>query len=554
LDGNRIERAKHPAIQPLANAAAAVSQAWRRFWLAPEDPIKVCLLRWLAGGMILYTHLVWSIDLADFFSSTGWQSAELVRELQRDEWAASLWWLVGDSQLWLFHLSCVAVLLMFWIGLFTRATSILTYLIVVSYANRAPLAMFGLDQINTLLALYLCLGPCGAVLSVDSWRRRRRAKRQPAKRQPAKRLRPLRPSPFARLSARLIQCHLCIIYFWAGIAKLQGESWWSGAALWRVASNFEYQQADLTWIVHVPWLFQAVTLATWAWEVSFPFLVWRPWLRPWMLLVGAGMHLGIGLFCGMWTFGLVMIFTYVAFLKPRHVHWVLQRAGIHPGGPSPQRDRRPRGLRPLPASPPQGPLPEPSPDPNNDEQVLEPVSLVSGSGGLLRPPAPAGRQALVDPPGPGVVMPDLPRADDLVVFLDSSARRRCAMIAKLDRVGFRCLGVDAWPETIHICRALRPRAVLFTVGLPASELYHWVRLVEDACPRLILIGLAEHPHRFKQHDRSSPHWIKLPAKLETILAVLHPEECLGEPRDVDDSLPSEDARQQPMFPHGVKPR
>ena len=87
----------------------------------------------------------------------------------------------------------------------------------MSYANRiTPGAYFGLDKINCMLALYLIFGPCGARYSIDRlWRLRRGNTEVPA-------------SSTANLAIRLIQVHMCIIYLFSGIAKMQGEPWVTG--------------------------------------------------------------------------------------------------------------------------------------------------------------------------------------------------------------------------------------------------------------------------------------------------------------------------------------
>ncbi len=42
---------------------------WNRFWFSPADPATLGLVRILAGAMLFYTHLVWTLDLAGFFGS-----------------------------------------------------------------------------------------------------------------------------------------------------------------------------------------------------------------------------------------------------------------------------------------------------------------------------------------------------------------------------------------------------------------------------------------------------------------------------------------------------
>jgi hypothetical protein len=86
--------------------------------------------------------------------------------------------------------------------------------------------------------------------------------------------------------------------------------------MWRVIANEEYQTMDLTWMAWVPWLPFLIAHVTIAWEVFFIVLVWNPKFRPLMLFIGVLMHLGIGAFLGMWTFGLIMAFAYLAFSDP----------------------------------------------------------------------------------------------------------------------------------------------------------------------------------------------------------------------------------------------
>lgn len=291
--------------------ALAVTQ-WDRFWFQARDAYSLAVLRLLAGGMLLYSHLVWGKELEAFFGAAGWNNAGVVQALQSDSYAMSFWWYVPDSWLMPVHVVCCLVLAMFFLGAFTRITSVLAFVISVSYANRAMLANYGLDQIITVLVLYLTLAPCGQYLSIDAWRRRwatGQANR-------------IQPSVMANVSCRLVQCHLCVMYLFAGTSKLQGISWWNGDAVWETLANYEYQSWDLTFLAAFPFVTHVATHLTVAWEISFSALVWNRYLRPFVLLIGSSMHLGIGMFLGMWTFGLAMMFGYVTFVPSSRL-WYL---------------------------------------------------------------------------------------------------------------------------------------------------------------------------------------------------------------------------------------
>jgi hypothetical protein len=309
----------------------SVYRPWRRFWFEPADPTPLGVMRILFGGMILYTHIVWGLNLEGFFGAHGWQGATLVRALQADQFAWSFWWWIPTGLHFAAHLVCLAILAMFMLGAFTPVTSVLAYLITISYASRAPMTNYGLDQINGFAALYLAIGPSGRTLSIDRWRERFRAAREKLSHGAQPVIPPVRPSARANLALRLVQVHLGVIYVFACLSKLQGESWWNGTAIWQAVANLEYQSRDMTWLAWYPWLVNLLTHATIAWEMTFWALVWRPLLRPFVLLGGVAIHLGIGAFMGMWTFGLAMIFTYVAFLPGKAMSAVISKAAIKVG-------------------------------------------------------------------------------------------------------------------------------------------------------------------------------------------------------------------------------
>ena len=320
-----IEHRRRRPVGRLDEAVYDTYQRWVGFWFSPADPAPLGLMRILVGGMLIYSHLVWGLDLPAFLGSDGWNSAELVREIQKDQWNSSFWWAVPAESMQTVHWWCIGILVLFWIGFCTRVTSVLAFAIHVSYCQRAAMSNFGLDQIGGILLMYLMIGPCGAVYSFDSLWRRFRLRRQAMRNGRLEYDSSAPPSSSAGLALRLIQVHYCVIYFFAATGKLQGESWWNGEALWRAFANYEYQSADMTWLAWYPEVLQLMTHLAILWELSFAYLVWVRPLRPLVLTLGILIHLGIGAFMGMWTFGLMMIFGYIAFLKPETVRAVVER-------------------------------------------------------------------------------------------------------------------------------------------------------------------------------------------------------------------------------------
>lgn len=308
-------------VDYLRELTAAAVNGWNRFWFTPGDIATLAVLRICAGAMLFYTHLVWTKELDAFFGPAGYIPTEAAQTFYGDSFPYAfsyLWSLTSPTALWSAHLAGLVVSAMFTVGLFTRVTGVLNFLVAVSYANRAVGALFGLDQINVMLATYLMLAPCGDAYSVDRLLAARRAGRL---------LPAAAPTVSATIATRLIQLHMCIIYFFAGLGKLQGESWWYGDALWGAAANLEYQTVDLTWLAYYPTLTAALTQGTAYWELFFCVLVWPRITRPLTMFVALPLHLSIGICMGLMTFGLIMPVGVMSFVDPRFMRRLVECCG-----------------------------------------------------------------------------------------------------------------------------------------------------------------------------------------------------------------------------------
>jgi hypothetical protein len=288
--------------------------AWNRFWFVPRDPVVLAVMRICTGWMLVYTHAVWTLELETFVGLGGIFGPEYSDGFHGASpfaWTHFAWF-DGSGWLWGSHFVALAVMVLFTLGCWTRVTGLLSLFFVISYAHRASGALFGLDQINSFLTLYLAISPCGAMWSVDAWRRRRKGVAEAG------------TSVMATVATRLIQLHLCVVYLFAGLGKLQGPTWWDGTAIWGAIASYEYQTVDLTFLAHWPLLINLITLVTLGWEVSYAFLVWPRLTRPVWLAMAVAVHLGIGICMGMLTFGLIMVVGNIAFVEPE---WIRRQVG-----------------------------------------------------------------------------------------------------------------------------------------------------------------------------------------------------------------------------------
>ena len=305
----------------LADLGRGTARGWDDFFFRPADPTAVGVIRLGVGLLLLWNYAVLGLDLHAFLGSTGWAGTEPLAMLAQDRWSWSLWSIVPDSLLIPAYAACLGVLLMFTVGLWSRATAVLAWLIVVSTIRRAPVMHYGGDIAVSMVTLYLAAtGSSGQAVSLDRFLSRWRATRQAVRR--PRIARPLggpdgdgtpRPTVSANLCLRLIQLHLCLIYGLAGLAKLQYPIWWEGWAFGSLLGYAEFRPIDLTWLARWPMLLMALSHGALALEILYPVLVWPGKLRPLIIGLTMGLHAGIGATMGLYEFAMAMMLANLAF-------------------------------------------------------------------------------------------------------------------------------------------------------------------------------------------------------------------------------------------------
>ena len=281
--------------------------------------------------MLAYVHLVWALRLSDFMGPHALIHGELIKRFHREDFAWSYLWHI-DSMPILWTHQCIAILVAIGmcVGVLTRLATPLAWFMTLMVCHRMTGFLFGLDQVVMMLSMYLMIAPTGSVWSIDAWLAKRHEKSDQRSRLGQSRLGQwlfpsVKASSMVTVSTRLIQIHLCIVYLFGGIAKLRGEMWWDGTAIWFSAVAFEYQSLDLTWLGRFPVLVAIITHVTVFWEAFYCALVWQRWCRPIILAIAFAVHGGIGVFLGMITFGSMMMVANVAFIEPAWIERLFDR-------------------------------------------------------------------------------------------------------------------------------------------------------------------------------------------------------------------------------------
>ncbi len=243
----------------------------------------------------------------------------------------SLWFHITDpTEMVIAHCAMLVVFVCFTLGLWTRVTSVLTWLAILTYIHRSHQTLFGMDTMMNILALYLMIGNSGAALSVDRVLNRYRASRASLSRSgtidPATQIYLDNPpySVASGFALRMLQVHFCFIYMASGLAKLKGAAWWNTNAYWDTLVNPEFTMVYYQWyemmlrhlVANRPLyaVVAAIGVAfTFIAEIGLPFLVWTR-VRPYIVMFGLLLHTGIGLFMGLVVFSLFMMTMLLGYI------------------------------------------------------------------------------------------------------------------------------------------------------------------------------------------------------------------------------------------------
>jgi Vitamin K-dependent gamma-carboxylase len=201
-------------------------------------------------------------------------------------------------------------------GVFSRVCAISAWFLHLCAAKSGGVLSYGVDNFMTIGLFYLMLAPAARGWSLENrWRTTVRQDRQ-----------------LVGFFRRVLQAHLCLIYFFSGLTKCLGTGWWNGSNLWlaltRPPSNFISPEVLISWKQVLPWLGISICLI----ETGYPFFIWPRRTRTIWLAAVLTMHVAIGLTMGLYLFALVMIVLNVAAFAPESIagisHWLRRTSTI----------------------------------------------------------------------------------------------------------------------------------------------------------------------------------------------------------------------------------
>ncbi len=234
------------------------------------------------------TETVLTLD-SYFLPRLGWLVA-LGQYLGLDEPAAlSVAWTI------LFCAGCCLIL-----GFFCRTSALVAWFLHLCAVKSGDFMSYGVDNFTTIGLFYLMIAPLPDRFALDSilWAR------------------PPKNPEILGFYRRVLQIHVCIIYFFSGLTKCIGAGWWTGATLWRALTRppFNVLSPDLiaSWGFVLPVAGILVCLI----ETLYPFFIWWKKTRIIWLVAVLLMHLAIGVTLGLYLFALIMIVLNLAAFGP----------------------------------------------------------------------------------------------------------------------------------------------------------------------------------------------------------------------------------------------
>ena len=278
------------------------------FLFRPATDRWLTLLRVGLGLQVTLYSLSLRTDWNYLFSGTVRRVAEALLSLEshfvpRLGWPINLGAQVGlhEQTLLFVAWACLVVagcgLLL---GVASRFSAIAAWFFHLCAAKSGGFVSYGMDNFMTIALFYLMLSPLPDRFSLD-WRLRNQRPKYPE---------------LLGFWRRVLQIHLCIIYFFSGLTKCLGSGWWNGSNVWRALIRPTFNVIDPEMLVGWKYLFPLAGILICLLEFGYPFFIWSSTTRKIWLLGVCGMHIVIGVTMGMYLFSLIMIVLNVAAFGP----------------------------------------------------------------------------------------------------------------------------------------------------------------------------------------------------------------------------------------------
>jgi hypothetical protein len=285
--------------------------SWDKFWFTPQSTLPVCVFRIMIGLLILEAHLLMAPDWLNWYTDKGVYSLSTCQQYLG---AACIDLLIFFPQTDVTVYTFMAIFLIstvcFTLGLFTRWSTLLTFIMLTTLNHRNPIILNGGDTVLRCCMFWMLFAPSGELLSLDRWIKTRWGGEQ------------LEADPKRSMwSWRLLQLQVCAVYCQCFWSKTLGASWLDGTALYYVLHEREYLRFPLPFNIENIWISRCMTWGTLVVEFAIWSLIWVKEFRYYVLAAALCLHIGIEYSMNIPVFEQIMIASLILFVEPSDIRW-----------------------------------------------------------------------------------------------------------------------------------------------------------------------------------------------------------------------------------------
>ena len=305
-------------------------RAWNEIYFTPRPPTPVALFRACWGLLILADLILLRPDWQTWFGPNAVTSLQTMQSIEPGT-RINVFALLPQTAFWSDAVFWVmlASALMVSIGLFTRTSTVITWVLLASLHQRALMNTNSGDTVLRVTGFFLMFAPAGAAFSMDRWLRRRRGKEGAQIRDRA---------PWAQ---RMIQIEVSLVYLMTFWGKTQGQAWVDGTAVHYVHHLDQFRRFPMPAFFLDPFMVGFETWLTLAAEFSLGVLIWFRELRYKVLFAGLLLHLSLEYSMNVPLFQWIMISCFATFIYPadlaRAFEWLRSRVPRHAHAPAVER-------------------------------------------------------------------------------------------------------------------------------------------------------------------------------------------------------------------------
>ncbi|MGP4061091.1 HTTM domain-containing protein [Halobacillus sp. H74] len=275
--------------------------------------IGTSILRISFGLLILYMYLIHYAQRGFLWGPNGMQNHDSLRDQMTLTSNFSLYQL-SDSMVYfevIFHLGILFALL-FTLGFMNRTVAVFNFIFLWSLQHANVLILDGGDNIMRIILLYMIFANTTSYFSID--RKRNGERVSPPK--------PL-SNTLHNLAVLASILQVCFMYLSSGLHKVMGEMWTNGTALYYILQVGEYTHPffqniiSSSEVILLIGAYSAIFI-----QLSFPFLLVNRYTKYVAMFNIIGLHIGIAVVMGLFTFSAAMITMQFLMLKDREYKMV----------------------------------------------------------------------------------------------------------------------------------------------------------------------------------------------------------------------------------------